>query len=153
MLFVGRDAARPAAARIERDLEVHNVRRGIFDTEVARTWERRSTALDVIGDGIFLLFAQDFAPLNERLDSIASRLEAVPDYLTQSRDRAVVPQVRAWQELEIEAAADMPSFFDEIVAAGAALPDADLRRLTAAAQAARTAIAESGAWLKDSLAV
>src|SRR5438876_4003499 len=39
-----------ADARLERDLEIHNVRRAIFDAEVIRTWERRSTALDVIGD-------------------------------------------------------------------------------------------------------
>ena len=139
--------------RIERDLELHNVRRGIFDTEVIRTWERRSTALDVVGDGLFLVFAQDFAPLRERLDSIASRLEAVPAYLDQSRDRAVVPQVRAWQQLEIESAADLPSFFAEIVTAGADLPDAERRRLGAAADAARAAIADYGAWLKDSLAL
>jgi uncharacterized protein (DUF885 family) len=139
-------------ARLERDLEIHNVRRGIFDTEVVRTWERRSTALDVIGDGLFLVFAQDFAPLEERLDSIASRLEAVPEYLAQSRDRAAVPQVRAWQELEIESAADLPSFFDEIIKAGAELPDTERQRLASAADAARAAIADYGAWLKDSLA-
>ncbi|HEX2756628.1 MAG TPA: DUF885 domain-containing protein, partial [Candidatus Limnocylindrales bacterium] len=134
-------------------LEVHNVRRGIFDTEVVRTWERRSTALDVVGDALFLVFAQDFAPLEERLDAIASRLGAVPAYLAQSRDRAVVPQVRAWQQLEIESAADMPSFFDEIVGAGAGLPEPEQRRLAAAATAARAAIGEYGAWLKESLAV
>jgi uncharacterized protein (DUF885 family) len=139
-------------ARLERDLELHNIRRGIFDTEVVRTWERRSTALDVIGDGLFLIFAQDFAPLDERLDSIASRLEAIPAYLAQSRDRAVVPQVRAWQELEIESATDLPSFFEEIVKAGTDLPDADQRRLATAADGARVAIGEYGAWLKDSLA-
>jgi uncharacterized protein (DUF885 family) len=146
------DAGLSPAARLERDLELHNVRRGIFDTEVVRTWERRSTALDVIGDGLFLIFAQDFAPLEERLDSIASRLEAIPTYLAQSRDRAVVPQVRAWQQLEIESAADLPSFFEEIVRAGAGLADADRLRLVAAADAARAAIGDYGAWLKDSLA-
>ncbi|HYX11553.1 MAG TPA: DUF885 domain-containing protein [Candidatus Acidoferrum sp.] len=146
------DADLSPEARLERDLEVHNVRRGIFDTEVVRTWERRSTALDVIGDALFLIFAQDFAPLSERLDSIASRLEAIPAYLSQSRERAVVPQVRAWQELETESAADLPSFFGEIVKAGADLPEADLRRLSAAADTARAAIGEYGAWLNDSLA-
>ena len=89
-------------ARFERDLELHNLRRAIFDTDVVRTWERRSTALDVIGDALFLSFSQDYAPLAERLDSIASRLEAIPAYLTQSLSRATVPQVRLWQELEIE---------------------------------------------------
>ena len=32
-----------ASARLERDLEIHNLRRSIFDTEVVRIWERRST--------------------------------------------------------------------------------------------------------------
>ena len=83
------DRRRPAcrrSARFERDLEIHNLRRAIFDIEVARIWERRSTALDAIGDGLFLIFAQDFAPLPERLESIAGRLEEVPAYLEQSED-------------------------------------------------------------------
>ncbi len=146
------DADLSPEIRLERDLEIHNVRRAIFDTEEIRTWERRSTALDVVGDALFLIFAQDFAPLPERLDLIASRLEAVPTFLTESRSRAVVPQVRGWQQLEIESAADLPSFFAEIVASGADLPDAERRRLTTASDAARTAIADHGAWLKESLA-
>jgi uncharacterized protein (DUF885 family) len=140
-----------ADARFERDLEVHNVRRTIFDTEAVRIWERRSTALDVIGDGLFLPFAQDYAPLAERLDSITSRLEAVPAYLEESRSRAVVPQVQAWQELEIESAADLPSFFDQIVAAGTGLPEAERRRLEQAAQGARAAIADYAGTLTASL--
>jgi uncharacterized protein (DUF885 family) len=140
-----------AEARFERDLEVHNVRRAIFDTEAVRIWERRSTALDVIGDALFLPFAQDYAPLPERLASIASRLEAVPAYLDESRSRAAVPQVRAWQELEIESAADLPSFFDEVVTAGAVLPDAERRRLERAGEVARTAIAEYARTLTASL--
>jgi uncharacterized protein (DUF885 family) len=153
--FAAVDAFDPAGlsaeARFERDLELHNVRRRIFDTEVVRTWERRSTALDVIGDSLFLTFAQDFAPLPERLASITSRLEAVPTYLAESGSRATVPQVRGWQELEIESVANLPSFFDEIVAAGASLPDAERRRLVHAAETARTAIAEYGRTLTASL--
>ena len=140
-----------STAQLERDLEIHNLRRGIFDTEVVRTWERRSTALDVVGDGLFLIFAQDFAPLDERLDAIASRLDAIPTFLDQSRDRAVVPQVRGWQQLEIESAADLPSFFEEIVSAGAGLPDAERRRLAAAADRARAAIVDYAGWLKECL--
>jgi uncharacterized protein (DUF885 family) len=139
-------------ARFERDLELHNTRRAIFDTEEARTWERRSTALEVIGDALFLLFAQDYAPLPERLDAISSRLEAVPQYLEESKSRAVVPQVRPWQQLEIESAADLPGFFGEITAAGSDLPDAERRRLEAAAETARAAIAEYSSWLEASLA-
>src|SRR6185503_3234180 len=145
------DAGLSEAARFERDLEIHNTRRQIFDTAEIRTWERRSTALDLIGDGIFLIFARDFAPLAERLDAIAGRLEAVPTFLAESRTRAVVPQVRAWQELEIESAANLPGFFAEVTAAASGLPDADRRRLEAAADTARAAIEDYGAWLRSTL--
>jgi uncharacterized protein (DUF885 family) len=140
-----------ATGRFERDLEIHNVRRAIFDAEVVRTWERRSTALDTIGDALFLIFAQDYAPLAERLAAISGRLEGVPDYLDQSRTRAAVPQVRLWQRLEIESAGDLPSFFSEIEAAGAALPDPDRRRLEKAAAKAREALVEYERWLTASL--
>src|SRR5262245_25135434 len=141
-----------ALGRLERDLEIHNVRRQIFDTEVVGTWERRSTALDTIGDALFLIFAQDFAPLPERLDLLAGRLEAIPAYLESSKSRASQPQVRLWQRLEIESAADLPSFLDEIVTAGADLPDAERRRLSAAADTARRALVRYSAWLEGTLA-
>jgi uncharacterized protein (DUF885 family) len=145
-------AGRSADARVERDVEVHNLRREIFDVEVIRTWERRSTALDSVGDALFLLFARDFAPLPDRLDSIAARLEAIPAFLDQHRTRATVAQVRLWQQLEIESAGELPSFLDEILVAAADLPPDRLRRLEAASTRAREAIADYGAWLEASLA-
>ena len=57
-------------ARFERELELHNVTREVFDTDELRIWERRSLGLDLIGDGLFLLFARDHAPLAERLEAI-----------------------------------------------------------------------------------
>ena len=140
-------------ARFERDLEIHNLRRDLFDADVQRIWERRSTALDGVGDPLFALFARDFAPLGERLEAIASRLEAVPAFLQASRSRAVVPQVRLWQQLEIETAGEIPSLFDEIVAAGESVLDATTqRRLVAAADRARLAVAEYGTFLEGTLA-
>jgi uncharacterized protein (DUF885 family) len=138
--------------QVERDLELHNVRRSIFDTEVVRTWERRSTALDTVGDGLFLIFAQDFAPLAERLESITGRLESVPAYLDEARTRATVPQVRLWQRLEMETAGDLPSFLDEIETAAVNLPESDRRRLERAATTARSAIDGYAAWVESSLA-
>ncbi len=137
--------------RIERDLEIHNVRRSIFDTEVVRTWERRSTALDIVGDGLFLIFAQDFAPLAERLESINGRLESVPAYLDEARTRATVPQVRLWQRLEMETARDLPSFLDEIETAAVSLPESNRRRLERATTTARSAIDGYAAWVESSL--
>ena len=94
--------------RFERELEIHNVRRSLFDTDEHRVWERRSTAMDSVGDAIFGIFVRDFAPLEERLDAISARLEATPGHLEEHRTRAVVPQVRLWQQREIESAGAAP---------------------------------------------
>jgi uncharacterized protein (DUF885 family) len=142
-----------SAARFERDLEIHNLRRTIFDTDVLRTWERRSFAIDHVGDGLFLLFARDHAPLAERLSAIAGRLEAIGTYLEEAKTRAVVPQVRRWQEMEIESAGDLPLFLDELVSAGAGVLGAvDQRRLERAAQTAKIAIDLYTSWLEGTLA-
>ena len=142
-----------STARFERDLELHNVRRAIFDPEVLRIWERRSFALDLVGDGLFLLFARDHAPLAERLAAITGRLEAVPVYLEQSKTRATVPQVRLWQGVELETATELPALFDELVAAGTtALATAEQRRLERAAASAKVAVELYGTWLEGTLA-
>ena len=138
-----------AEASFERELEIHNLRRVIFDTDVHRVWERRSTAMDTVGSALFAVFARDYAPLAERLGSAAARMEAIPAYLAGSRTRAAVPQVRLWQELEIESGHDLPGLFDEIVAAGrtAAIPAAEQSRLERAANVARAAVADYTTWL------
>jgi uncharacterized protein (DUF885 family) len=138
--------------RFERELELHNVRRSIFDTEEIRTWERRSSALDITGDSLFLIFARDYAPLAERLEALAARLAAVPAYLEQHKTRATQPQVRLWQQIEIDAARDLPGFIDEIVAAGrGTLQPAARHRLEAAARTAVVAFGAYGEWLTGSL--
>lgn len=139
--------------RFERDLEIHNLRRDIFDTDVLRIWERRSFALDTIGDSLFLLFARDHAALPERLDAIAGRLEATGLFLEEAKTRATVPQVGRWQQLEIETAADLPNFFDEMVAAGANVnPGPDQRRLERATESAKVAVDLYSTWLEGTLA-
>ena len=111
------------SVRLERELAIHNARRGLFDAEVHRVWERRSTAMDQVGDALFSIFARDFAPLEERLASLTSRLEAVPALLDQHWTRATAPQVRLWQELEIESGEQIPFLFEEIKAAGQGVLD------------------------------
>src|SRR4051794_38493324 len=139
-------------AAFERDIERHNVRRAIFDADRLRIWERRSTALDVVGDGLFLLFARDHAPLTERLDAIAGRLEAAATYLEEAKTRATVPQVRPWQRIEIETAGELPVFFDELVAAGNdSLGRAEQRRLERASESAKIAVELYASWLDGTL--
>jgi uncharacterized protein (DUF885 family) len=147
------DAALSSSVRFERDLEVHNVRRSIFEADELRIWERRSLALDTIGDGLFLLFARDHAPLAERLDAITSRLEGVPTHLEEARHRSSVPQVRLWQRIEIVSAGQLPAFFDEIVEAGrGVLGQAEQRRLERAASTAAVSVELFTTWLEGTIA-
>jgi uncharacterized protein (DUF885 family) len=131
------------SVRLERELALHNVRRELFDMEVHRVWERRSTALDQVGDALFSIFARDFAPLAERLGSLTARLEGVPKLLEQHRTRATAPQVRLWQELELDAGEQMPFLFNEIKAAGTGVLDerAQVRLDKAVATASASVVA------------
>lgn len=142
------------AARFERDLEIHNVRRVIFDADVVRRWEHHSSGIDAVGDALFPLFTRDFGTPSERYAAIAGRLEAVPEHLAAHRTRSAGPQVRSWQELAIASARDLPSFLAEIVTAAGTLglPAADVRRLERAVERASTAVAEHATWIGGTLA-
>ena len=142
-----------AAVRFERDLEIHNLRRVIFDADVVRRWERHSSGIDSVGDAIFPLFTRDFGTPAERYAAIAGRLEAVPGHLLDHRTRATRPQVRSWQELEIASANDLRAFLAEIEAAARehGLAAGELRRLERAISTTRVAVAEHAQWVESTL--
>ena len=142
-------------ARFERDLELHHVRLRIFRADTLRIWERRSTGASAIGDSLFPLFTRDFAPLRERLELIAARLEQAPAFLRGHRSRAVVPQVGPWLEIELRASASTPRFLDDILAAAdapvAAVPESELSRLARSIDRAKVAIEDQAEWLREIL--
>ncbi|MEO8274501.1 MAG: DUF885 domain-containing protein, partial [Chloroflexota bacterium] len=142
-------------ARFERDLEAHHVALTVYRAEHVRTWERRSNGASALSDALFPLFTRDFAPLPERMDSIAARLEAAPRYLAAYRSRAVVSQVAPWLEIELRASANMPGFLDDIVAAadapGVELPAPVRGRLVRAVERAKVAIEDQVEWIREIL--
>jgi uncharacterized protein (DUF885 family) len=117
----------------------------------------------LLGEGLFPLIAQEFAPLAERLESVAERLERMPAFLA---DAATVigptDDGRPVGRLQTETAiAQMPGVLDLI---GDALAEADraadagdtaagaLRpRLEAAAVGARAALATFTGHLRDTI--
>jgi uncharacterized protein (DUF885 family) len=142
-----------SAARFERDLEIHNVRLNLFDSDEVRRWERRASAASDLGDAVFLLFARGSAPLSDRLERIADRLEAAPEYLEASHTRALGPQVATWQKVEQRFAADLPGLFAEVRAtAEGVLEPAVLARLDRAIAGANVALEGHAAWIADTIA-
>ena len=141
------------SARFERDLELHNLRLGLFDSDEIRRWERRSTAAGELGDGVFLLFARGAAPLGERIERIADRLAEAPAFLERSKTRATGPQVAVWQRTEARYAADLPGLFAEVrAAADGVLDGAALAHLDRSIAGANAALEAYGAWVTGTLA-
>ena len=134
---------------LDRDLAIHQARLGIFWQTEYRTWAGSSEAAGHIGEALFPLFTRDFAPLPERIASIASRLEAAPRYLRESRERVTEP-VQVWTEIDIQSTEMLPGFLDTILSAARSETDdaAGIRRLEAAVEATRSALGDHLDWLR-----
>jgi uncharacterized protein (DUF885 family) len=144
-LIAGLDAELAGAeAGLETDVARYYAALARFQAEEMRLWSRMPDAADVIGTGLFLLFARDSAPLEERLQSIASRLEAVPAYLLASHERLTDP-VELWVRIGTESAGGLPALYSSVLAAA---PEGGLkRRLELAAAAASEATESYTRWL------
>ena len=141
-------------AAFEREIATLGARRAIFDQDVQRQWEQRASAIDDVGDGIFILFARDFAPLDQRLESITARLADSPRVLREAPELLGPRPVRMWNELELESAAEVGGLLDEVEAAGRATWGADdprQGRLEGASRVARGAIETYRTWLAGRL--
>ena len=135
----------------ERDLALHSARLRLFEAEVVRGWERTVDAAEEIGAALFTLTARDFAPLEQRLVPITSRIEGIPLALIQVRDRLGHDPVRLWLELEARSARELPVLLHEIVAGAAdvwAEDSPQRRRLETAVREAEAALEAYAAWVE-----
>ncbi|HEX2222465.1 MAG TPA: DUF885 domain-containing protein [Candidatus Limnocylindria bacterium] len=139
-----------AERALDRDLLLHEGRLELHRLQEHRLWERSSDAAEHIGDALFPLFTRDFAPLAERLESIAGRLEQAPRYLAESRTRVSRP-VRLWTEIDLESSESLPSFLETILAATRAeLGEGGLtERLSRAVEGTRSALDDHVTWLRS----
>ena len=113
-----------------------------------------------LGDGLFPLIAREFAPLADRLQSFALRLERLPAVLDAARDALVGtadrPVARFHTEKALSQWSGIADLVDDAVAQGdAASADpavaAVLPRLRATAEIARASLAEFETHLRDAV--
>jgi uncharacterized protein (DUF885 family) len=138
----------------ERELALHSARLRLFEDEVVRRWERTTDAVESIGTALFLLAARDFAPLEDRLLSMTSRIEAIPTALMQVRDRLGPDTVRLWLELESMSATELPGLLREIAASARDVWPEDApesTRLRVATVEAEAALHDYAAWVGSRL--
>jgi uncharacterized protein (DUF885 family) len=115
----------------------------------------------LIGDGLFSLVAREFAPLADRLGSLAGRAERLPELLAAMRDTLVGHRDRVVDRFHTTVALDqwpgLIEIVDEAVTSGEAAAGADpavaavLPRLRAARETAAAALDETAAWLRDDI--
>jgi uncharacterized protein (DUF885 family) len=144
--------------QIDRDLLIGELEEHRFGETVLRedTWSPLLWVY-MLGDGLFSLIARDFAPLPDRLASIAGRLEGIPAVLDAARE-TIGSGDRPVSRLHTEKALGQWSGIGELIEdalreAEAASSDAAvaavLPRLRAAADIARRALEAFEAHLRD----
>ena len=147
---------------IDRDLVIGELESARFDEADLReeAWNPLAWVY-LLGGGIFPLLAREFAPLADRLPSVAARLEALPEVTAAAREQLIGagpdrPVGRFQTEAALEQLPGIGDLIDEaLAAADAAATDpavAGLRpRLTAAAATARRALEDLEAHLRDTV--
>jgi len=83
-----------------------------FEFYEHRLHELNPDAFDVLGGLVFLMLTRDYAPLEKRMDAIASRLEGAPKYLQEFRSRFEKSNpVKLWTEVALESAQGIGGLF------------------------------------------
>ena len=125
----------------------------LTDIERVRSWQRSpGGALGTIGGGCNGLVIRDFAPLDDRLRSLISRLRAAPALLEQARANMTDP-TRYHVETAIEAGTGMRALFErDLPEAASKSGDAKLKQdFEAANKGALAAVDAYVQWMKDEL--
>ena len=142
------------ANQVDAELLSADIEEGLWRIDTLQEWAWNPLVyVGLSGSSIYGLVARDFAPITERLNNAASRLEQIPRFLEQSRTALVperVPQIHA--ETAIAQNPGLNSIIDNmIVPEMPALNATDRARLEAAIETARDAIAEHQTWLEEEL--
>ena len=154
------DASLTADEQVDRDLLLGQLDANRFADTVLR--EERWNPLDwvyLLGGGIFPLIARDFAPLADRLASVAGRLEGLPAVVAAARETITGnddrPVARFHTEKALSQLPGIVELIDDALAeaesakAGDPAVAAVAPRLTEAAAGAKTALAGFEAHLRD----
>jgi len=132
----------------------NQLRGDIWSTETAQAWAWDPQVYSgLAGGAIYNLMAREFAPMPQRLQSAAARMQKIPALLAQARenlDPARVPKIHA--ETVAKQNAGLLSLVDTFIVPNAGQLQGDARtQLDAAVEGLRKAVAEHQQWLDDTL--
>ena len=142
------------ANRIDAALLEHDLRYSLWRLETLREWSWNPLVYtQLAGGALYGLVAREFAPLEERLASVAGRLEKLPRLLAQVRETLDAPRVpKIHAETAVKQNRGVLSILEHTVTPHLAKLPADLRqRLESGIAAAQAAVAAHQTWLEDEL--
>lgn len=148
------------ASKLSRENQVdlailrNQIRYDIWQVETLQSWAWDPQAYNgLAGGALYTLMAREFAPLPQRLKSATARMEKIPALFAQMRenlDLARVPKIHA--ETVAKQNAGITSIIDGMILPHAGeLGGEERKRLEAAADALKKAVAENQEWLDKTL--
>ena len=142
------------ANQVDAELLSADIEEGLWRLDTLQEWAWNPLMyIGISGGSIYGLVARDFAPVEERLNNAATRLEQMPRFMQQARAALVperVPKIHA--ETAIAQNPGLNSIIDNMILPEmGALNTADRVRLEAAIETARDAVAEHQTWLEEEL--
>ena len=142
------------ANQVDYELMHHDIESSLWSQQELQEWAWNPVSYaQIAGGSIYSLLAREFAPIDERLASAASRLEAMPRFLEQVReilDPARVPLINA--ETAARQNRGVISIMDNMIRPELDNVSAALRsRLESVMEIAAAAVEEHQQWLDEVL--
>jgi uncharacterized protein (DUF885 family) len=142
------------ANQVDAELLRAEIDSNIWSTETLQEWAWNPLVyVNIAGSSLYTLMARDFAPLDERAEDAAQRLEQFPRFLRQARGALQpqrVPKVHA--ETAIQQNQGIHSIIEGMILPHRQELSAELAaRLDTAIETATEALDQHQAWLKDKL--
>ncbi len=135
---------------LAKKLGMHIFNLRLFNLKELKQWEQAPHAPNTIGSSLLLLLKREFAPLEERLEDIISRIEDVPRMLEEEKSRLKNP-VRLWIDMAVESAEQLPMLFKlvQMLAKDEGMGEEKLKEVSEATNKADQAIDDYIEWLKE----
>ncbi len=142
------------ANQVDAAMLNNQIRYDIWSMQTLQSWAWDPMMYSQIAGGaLYTLMARDFAPLAQRLNSAAARMEQIPVLFAQMRanlDPARVPKIHA--ETVARQNKGILSIVDSLIVPQAdALQGEERKHLDAAIATLRKAVAEQQTWLDETL--
>ena len=144
------DPARLGAANaIDYEILRNHVEFSVWSSEVLREHEWNPMRYGV-GDALYALLAREFAPLEERLQSLHQRLNGIPAVLSAARENLIDPP-KIHTETAIRQNDGAISLVSKSLDEFLALAPGKEEELAQAREAALQALQEHGRWMREEL--